>query len=439
MIQATQKGKRALALLLSALLLLAPVAVLAGDATTTRTLNYLSVEGDKNSYLEKPSVNIPEGGFSENTVDAGINPLTGEAWSGTYQPIFVSIDTDPLARPNYGVSDADVIYELPIHRQGNTRSIALFMSTVPGLGAGPVRSARIPMVDIAEEWGAGYTFFGMQEQKGTSVKTYISELRKGGGSATFPYLDLMGAKFSPHYERTNYANPHNVRVNVASLLAEFADSQPKMRPWKFSDEGLDRGASAYSISMEFRPDFVPSFLYNEETRLYDRYYNSEPFVDGNNGKACSFANVIIMRTDVSWYRNNPSRPVVKLTGQGVAEIFMNGRYIRGTWVRAVSKNPSSSDLTARTVFLDENGEEISFLPGKTFIHIVPVAQQVVIGNDPSVGDALAEGKPVPTPKPTKTPKPTRTPRPTRTPKPGAEVTPEPVNAGDEGEVELPDD
>ncbi len=428
-IQGIQKGKRILALLLGALLL-ALLAALTAEAAPARSLNYLSVEGDENSYLEKPSVSIPEGGFPENTVDAGINPLTGEAWSGTYQPLFVSIDTDPLARPNYGVSDADVIYELPLHRRGNTRSIALFMSTMPGLGAGPVHEASFPMVEIAEEWGAGFTFFGMQEQKGNSVKTYIVELGKGSG-ATFPYLDLMDNKFTPHYERTDYADPHDVRVNVASLLAAFADSQPQMRPWKFSDEGLDRGASAYSVSMEFDRNFVPSFLYNEETRLYDRFYNGEPFVDGNNGKACSFANVIILRTDVSWYRNNPSRPVVKLTGQGVAEILMNGRYIRGTWVRAMGKNPSANDLKARTVFLDENGQEISFLPGKTFIHIVPVEQQVVIGNDPSVGDALTEGRPVPTPKcNTRPPRPTRTPHPTRNPQPGPEVTPEPVDAGD---------
>lgn len=436
MIKTNRNGMRALALMLGLLMLLAPLSALAEE----RALTYLSVEGNKKSYSANPTVSIPKGGFPENDWVEGTNPLTGEPWTGVYQPILVNVDTDPKARPNYGTSDADIIYELPIHRQGNTRSVALFMSAMPAMGAGPVRSARIPMVDIAEEWDAGYLFYGMQEMKGTSVKDYVKQVQKGGGTATYPYLDLMGAKFNDYTERTEYFNPHNVKANVAAIAAAFATGQPKMRPWKFSDKGLDRGASAYSISMEFRPDFIPAFYYNEETRVYDRFYNGAPDVDVNNGKQCSFANVIVMRTEVSWYRNNPSRPVVKLTGQGVAEIFMNGRYIRGTWVRAMSKDGSNNALAARTVFLDENGEEIAFLPGKTFITIVSVDEKVIIGNDPSVGDALSDGKPVPTPKPTKTPKPTRTPRPTRTPKPGAEATPAPVAPADEGgEVELPDE
>ncbi len=423
--EAHHNGTRMLALTLGLLLMLAPLSAFASD----RALEYVAVAGDKKGYSEK--ANAPKGGQKENEHVEGTNPLTGEQWSGTYQPILINIDTDPLARPNYGVSDADIIYELPLHRQGNTRSVALFMGTYPAGGAGPVRSARIPMVDIAEEWGAGYVFFGMQESKGTSVKDYIKTLHKNGGSQTWPYLDLMAGKFKEMSERTNYPNPHNVRANVAQIVSELAKDTPKMRPWKFSDAGLDRGASAYFMSIEFRPDAIPSFRYNEETKSYDRFYNGEAYVDANSNKQCSFANVIVMRTKVEWYRNNPSRPVVALTGSGDAEIFMSGRYIRGSWSR--------DGVGGRTVFMDENGEEISFLPGKTFIHIIDNEQDIVIGNDPSEGDALQNGKPVPTPKPTKTPKPTRTPRPTRTPKPGsgdAVVTPAPAGE-DGGEVELP--
>ena len=445
-----RNGKRGLALLLGALIMLAPLSSL---ATGDLAVDFVGVISDKNTtYSDTPTVNVPEGGFPENEWVDGINPLTGEPWAGIYQPIFVSVDTDPRARPNFGVSDADVIYELPLHRQGNTRSIALFMSTLPTAGAGPVRSARIPMVDVAEEWGAGYVFFGMQEQKGTSVKEHIKNLHRdaieesGTGRAlvtttNYPYLDLMGAKFNEFNERSSHPAPHNVICNVADLVATFGKDPPKMRPWKFSEQGLDRGASALSVEMRFRPDWIPTFLYNAQTRSYDRYYNGEPFVDANNNRLCTYANVIVMRTDVSWYRNNPSRPIVKLTGQGVADFFMNGRYIRGSWVRAMSNNDGNekTSLAARTVFLDENGQEMTFLPGKTFIHVVAADTMVIIGNDPAVGDAIDNPQPVPTPKPTKTPKPTRTPRPTRTPKPGAETPPPMLPIEDDFEIILPDD
>ena len=366
-------GIRFLALLLGMVMLLAPLSALAME----RELKHLGVTGDKKSYNEKLSAAPP----ADNLPESGVNPLTGEPWTGVYRPVAVTTDTDPKARDNYGVSDADIIYELPLHRQGNTRSVALYMSAYPTLGAGPVRSARIPMVDIAAEWGAAYMFFGMQEAKGTSVSDHVKEAYNSPGTNSYPYMNLMNRAFMANVERTNYSHPHNVRVNVVGVMSEVNEPTPQMRPWKFSEEGLDRGASAYTIHMEHRPDTIPSYIYNELTRSYDRYYNGAPFVDGNNGRHCTFANVIVMRTDVSWFRNNPQRPVVKLTGEGVAEIFMNGRYIRGSWVRA--------SLGSRTVFLDENGQEISFLPGKTFIHIVHVDTKVIVGSDPSVGDVPA--------------------------------------------------
>ena len=431
---------RLLALTLGMLcLFLTPLSALAAD----RDLNYLGITGSKNGYTTKPTVTIPSGGFPENQWISGTNPLTGEDWSGEYRPILVNIDTDPGARPNFGVSSADIIYELPLHRTGHTRSVALFMGDVPEGGAGPVRSARIPMIDIQQEWQAGYLFWGVQEAKGTSVRDYVREINKNlwdRNTYAYPLADGIAQRNAPYFNPKikGYANPHD-RLGLPAVLVN-AGHVPvvSMRPWRFSDDGLDHGASAYHISMEFRPDFIPSFEYNEATRSYDRYYNSEPFIDANNGEHCTFANVIIMRTDVSWYRNNPQRPVIKMTGQGQAEIFMDGRYIRGTWVRAMSKSASAKDIQARTVFLDDRGQEISFLPGKTFIHVVSEEQQVVIGNDPTEGDPLKGGKAMPTPKPTKTPKPTRTPRPTRTPKPDANV--EPITPEDDGgEVELPDE
>ena len=51
--------------------------------------------------------------------------------------------------------------------------------------------------------------------------------------------------------------------------------------------------------------------------------------------------------------------MIQLVGQGVAEIFQNGKYIRGTWVRTHDgkTGDDAKSLPARMIFLDENGEE----------------------------------------------------------------------------------
>ncbi len=59
-----------------------------------------------------------------------------------------------------------------------------------------------------------------KEAKGVSVKTHIGELHKNGSGTTCPYLDLMDAQFTPHYEHTKDADAQNLRVHVASLYNE---------------------------------------------------------------------------------------------------------------------------------------------------------------------------------------------------------------------------
>ena len=54
------------------------------------------------------------------------------------------------------------------------------------------------------------------------------------------------------------------------------------------------------------------------TGLYERYRNGSPYYDALTGAQTEYANVIVLRTEVTWYNNAPQRPVIQLVGQGVA-------------------------------------------------------------------------------------------------------------------------
>ena len=220
-------------------------------------------------------------------------------------------------------------------------------------------------------------------------------------------------------------------------------AQANLHPFIFTDEPLDRGEDVNGIIISYKqtnPAYVSAYQYNEATGLYDRYRNGAPYTDGNTGEACAYANVIVLRTDISWASGNPSRPVIRLNGQGVCEIFQSGKYIRGTWVRDCTE---TKNLKNRMVFLDENGDELPMQRGKTFIQIVDNGQPVVVLADQkiegsvepqeqrlTIGTGAAKtSKPraTRTPKPTATPAPTATPEPTQAPTeaPSGEVTPPP--------------
>lgn len=395
-------------------------------------------------YMQLPtegtaaSLNVTLAIPAENPVVQGVNPLTGEAWSGNYTPILCNIDTHPDGWPHWGVSSADITYELPLQGDGSTRSVALFMGDVPAF-AGPVRSGRVPMGSIREMWDSAWVFFGWQNSGNPNRPDYTVDLddwalrlhadARQHGRWVFPFVEGTERNYDTLFHRvsdSNHIAPHNVQVDLHAVAALFT-RQSVLHPFIFTDTGLDHGADVSHIRIEHKtttPAYVSEYYYNNVTGLYDRYRNDQQDYDALNGMPLSYANVIVLRTDVSWYNNNPSRPVVQLVGQGTAEIFQNGKYIRGYWTRAKGQGAADAldpqTLASRMVFYDDYGQELPMKVGKTFIQVVDDQQAVIVDSM----QQIAGGGTLATPKPTPTPAPTRTPRPTRTPK--ADATVEPV-------------
>ena len=377
----------------------------------------------------KISVTIPD----ENPWQEGTNPLTGETWYGRYTPILVNLDMDPAGWPFFGISAADIIYELPLHAEGHSRGAMLFLSEFP-TRVGPIRSARVPMASVREMWDSAYVFHGRQNgNKGTEIEVDVdrwvlrlhSDAFKGsakedGGRFYFPFIDGYTDSYNLFSRVTgdrNHVSPHNSVADL-TLVQSLFTGESIMHPFKFTDTGLDHGTDVNAISIVRRSGktdtFTSTYVYNPYTHLYDYYRNNELDYDANNNMSTAFANVIFVRTNVTWYNNNASRPVVQLYGQGTAEIFQNGKYIRGTWVR--SDGSSKADEVAsqkhRMVFLDDNGEELELMIGKTYIQVVNNDAPVLV----STSDEIPGGVVRSTPRPTATPGPTREPRATRTPK-----------------------
>ena len=356
----------------------------ASGLTASGSAQQLGAPGDYGSA--KITVSVP----GENPVQDGVNPITGEAFSGAYRPTLVSIDAHPAALPHWGASAADITYEMPIQADGSTRQVALFMGEYPE-SAGPVRSARVPMCSLREMWGGTFAFYGYQEGRdNNNVKTWI-EKNSSEHKLRYPaYLNGMSknANWFPRSGDHHHAGPHNVRLNLNELLSDYSLT-PAPHPFLFTDEGLDRGEDVNGLVISYKATtdaYVTAYQYNQATGLYERYRNGAPYIDALTEQTCSYANVIVMRTDISWSSGNPSRPVIRLNGQGVCEIFQNGKYIRGTWVRASTE---TDKLGERMAFLDENGEELPMKVGKTFIQIVDNEQPVVVVANGQIAGAVA--------------------------------------------------
>ena len=319
---------------------------------------------------------LSDGTYPVNPDIPGESPTTGELWEGLYMPMLVQISNGNGGIGEYapwGALDADIIYESPLQRNGDTRLSFLFSNTVPE-DCGPVRSARVSHCWLREEWDAGFLFYGGQTAKGTNINDVFSETGANKKGVLFPGTAGSNKPWKTYYYRVKgrAASPNNAGANVLAIQALMpADHNAPHRPFLFTDELPESGDIATTINVIWgHKNFNSSFVYDESQNLYYRYVQGEPYVnrerDSEVDTQLTFSNVIIQRANVTW--KGAARPVVDLIGRGNADIFIGGRYIPGYWVR--------TDYTQRTVFFDENGEELKLQRGKTFIVQIDPSKEV---------------------------------------------------------------
>lgn len=305
------------------------------------------------------------GQFDNNPAIPGESMTTGLPFDGAYVPFMVNIDNVQGAWPQWGIADADIIYEMPIHGLALTRLVALFSDKHPEQ-AGPVRSGRVMHAELREEWDAGWVFVGVQNKEGSSVGVALNKF----GAKKKPVnliFDFTTSKWTKHMHNVKtHVGPHNHSVHLQELLQYTADYEFPQRPYLFTDEKPSLGVPASSIKLAYGKEGQnsytnSSYTYDAGTNLYTRFRAGKPYVDElKPDQALTFSNLIIQWTDLK-FNGEASAPLLKEVGEGNAEIFTGGKYIPGYWVR--------ESVTGRTIFFDSEGNEIRLQRGKTWINI----------------------------------------------------------------------
>ncbi len=314
-----------------------------------------------------------DGNFPANPETNGVSPTTGLPFSGTYLPMLVQIDNENGgigARAPWGASLADIIYETPLHKNGNTRLSFLFSDTIPE-SVGPVRSARVTHAELREEWDAGFVFYGGQENEGTNINDTFKATGADQKGVLFSGIVGDGKPWKKFYSRVQkLVSPHNVNANVKAMQALIpSDFKAPSRPFLYTDELPEEGDLATDISItRTLPEYSSSFVYDPDANVYARFVNGQPYVDKDTNDQLVFSNLIIQRTSVTYYHDINDRPVTVDIGSGNADIFLGGRYIPGYWVR--------TGMNQRTVFFDQDGNEIQLQRGKTFISMLDYGTNV---------------------------------------------------------------
>jgi hypothetical protein len=279
-----------------------------------------------------------------------------------YKPLIMVMSNQPEARPHWGMSEADIVYEAVYYNPSHTRYTLVYNDNKPDM-AGALRSARTFSASLRQEWDCPFVFWGWQTLAGTSVSEYFKQHKVDEkfqiNGITNKYEDVL-TRSTGQYARVN---PHNAIANLAAIASKYyPDYTPRNHAYKFSETVQSGYDSAVAVNVNYGEDYNPTYTYNEAQRVYERSYNGQAQVDGYTGKRITAANVIVQRVKLSFFNHTSSRPVYELTGEGLADMYIGGRHIQGKWVR--------SGEDSRTVFIDFMGNEVPLLPGKTFIQLI---------------------------------------------------------------------
>lgn len=366
----------------------ADVGLAVGPSATTAASD-VPTDGASSTPSPSPTLNptptpvptpSPRPSPSPTPIEATTNGVfvpAAEASLATRHVIAVMIDDQAAARPQSGLSEADIVYQAPAEG-GIPRYMALFQTQTP-TSIGPVRSSRLYFVAWAEEWRALYVHAGgapnalaeLHQQNGRLIYDG-DEFRWGGGAG---YLWRITTRYAPHNVYTSGAKLEALAKRLGATAKQTES------PWTFVDDPpLARRPVGGSIVVPY-PENRIRYVYERTT---DRYVRSvtgaSPQVDVGDTAVVAPADVVILRLSQARLANAPGqennikkgRLDLGYLGHGQATVFAGGQVIAATWSKASQTAPTLLTYASGPL----KGQPVTLVRGQVFVQVVPTTMAV---------------------------------------------------------------
>lgn len=314
---------------------------------------------DKENAVEEKT-NKPEMGSSANFV----YPLTGMKAEKQVEnrAIGIMVNNHTRARPQTGLSKADIVFEILAEGQ-ITRFLALFQSELPDV-VGPVRSAREYYFELANGYNALYVYHG--------AANFVNDMIKERGIE-----HLNGSLYDNDghlFKRESFRKaPHNSYVQVGAIydVAKSKDyaveATDKPLPFLGEDEIKSISgdpASHIEIVYSDKPIEIVEYDYDSEAGRYTRYNDREQTVELNSNEPIQTDNIFIVEAEHKVF-DDKGRREIDLTSGGDGYLIQQGKIQQVSW-----KNQDGRIIPVK------GGKPIGFVPGKTWINVVPLNTQI---------------------------------------------------------------
>jgi hypothetical protein len=331
-----------------------------------------------------------------------------DTWN-TRRPIAMMIENHADARPESGLSRADVVYEA-VAEGGITRFLAIFYcgAVAETVQAAPLRSARVYFINLAAGYGTDPIYLHQggannicndcpggvkprsQSDPTVNTVTLLEKLGWAGGSMGnnfdggynigFPIVvrDQYRLSNTPAlWEHSVTADLDEVWKEASSRGYNYKDKSgvawtTGFTKWKFQDGKATTSPSVSDVKFNFwesMAGYDVEWKYDAATNTYKRFNGGVAHTDWEFDKPqLSAGNIAIMYVKETGPVDSEKHMFYQVAGTGKAVVFQNGEAIEGTWSK-----PTALD---REVFYDTNGEEIKMVRGPVWVELVPAQNKV---------------------------------------------------------------
>ncbi|KZB85811.1 DUF3048 domain-containing protein [Amycolatopsis regifaucium] len=283
--------------------------------------------------------------------DPDPTPSSSEAAASDRRAVLaVKIDNVAAARPQTGLSAADLVYVEPVEG-GLTRLLALYRGRPPAV-IGPVRSARATDLSLLAQFGRPALAYS------GAAPELLPSLRSASLTSASP-AEIPDA----YFRDDSRPSPHNLYLRPQQVPdGEVAPEGA------FPATGAAPGSGAAAAAVAIRyPAAAFTFTWSADIGRYLIGLDGSPLTSVDEGQAAA-ATIVEQRVAVRLGERGetgtvPNSPIAQTVGTGKATMWRDGQRFAATWDRTTA--------TAPTQFTATSGQLLPVSDGPLWILLVP--------------------------------------------------------------------
>ncbi|MFA5776972.1 MAG: DUF3048 domain-containing protein [Parcubacteria group bacterium] len=328
----------------------------------------------KKTVKNNKQINVSKTESTAPANSGNVSPISGiacENWNR--RPLAVMQPADVPARPAAGLSEADMIFEMPVITASITRLMGVYVCNTPA-EVGSMRSSRHDYIALAKgldaiyaHWGGSHYAIDLLNQNVIDDLNCNNDGGKSAGQCCFRKEGMARGVDS------GYAKPEELLKCAKDFGYRLTDSfvgYPHQ-----AEAAIDQRGKGGHLRVAFAGPYAAEYDYDQDSNTYKRTWGNVADTDRNNGQRIAPKNVVVMMAqsgqivEGEQYNNvQIGDPWYDSTDTGEAIYYMNGQEIKGNWKKDKSKAES------KLFFYDESGQEVKFVPGQIWVEILEPGQ-----------------------------------------------------------------